>query len=280
MAHLPQIGFGSIRHARLRPTRHRFAYRSFFLRLPMRALARAPLELRWLTSNGAGLFSLHDADHGDGRTPLDWIESVLASAGIDDACGEVWLHAFPRILGYVFNPVSLWFCHRADGALRAVVCEVNNTFGEKHCYVLAHDDGHALRWGEELVARKAFHVSPFCSVSGCYRFRFMLSERGAHGAEARFIARIDHDDADGPVLLASIEGRLEPLTDARLLHAFFAYPAFTLGVMARIHWQALTLWRKRAPWFSKPPPPTAALTRSVARTPKTDGAAQAISSST
>ena len=272
MTALAQIGFGSVRHTRLRPAQHRFAYRSFFLRLPLRSLARAPLGLRWLASNRAGLFSLHDADHGDGRPPLVWIESVLARAAIDDARGEIWLHAFPRVLGYVFNPVSFWLCHRADGALRAVVCEVNNTFGEKHCYVLAHGDGRPLRWGEELTAGKAFHVSPFCRVSGRYRFRFMLAAPTAGAAAGRFIARIDHDDADGPLLLTSIEGRLAPLTDAKLVRAFFAYPAFTFGVMARIHWQALKLWLKRVPFFRKPAPPAAALTRSE---PTADAAAPA-----
>lgn len=263
MTPLPQIGFGSVRHARLRPAAHRFAYRSFFLRLPLRALARRPLALRWLTVNRSGLFSLRDADHGDGRPALAWIEATLAQAGIVDADGEIWLHTFPRVLGYVFNPVSFWLCHRADGALRAIVCEVNNTFGEKHCYLLAHADGRPLRWGEELGAAKAFHVSPFCRVAGRYRFRFMLAAPRAGAEGARFIARIDHDDADGPLLLTSIEGRLAPLTDAALARAFFAYPAFTFGVMARIHWQALKLWLKRVPFFSKPAPPAVLLTRSA-----------------
>jgi len=263
-ASTPSIGFGSVRHARLRPALHRFAYRSYFLRLPLRALDAAPLRSRWLGINRRGLFSMRDADHGDGRPPLQWIESLLARAGIDDARGEIWLHAFPRVLGYVFNPVSFWLCHRADGALRAVVCEVNNTFGEKHCYLLAHDDGRALRWGEELSATKVFHVSPFCRVAGRYRFRFMLSARDGAGG-GRFVARIDHDDADGPLLLTSIEGRLEALTDAGLARAFFGYPAFTVGVMARIHWQALKLWAKRVPFFRKPAPPGVLLTRSTDR---------------
>jgi uncharacterized protein len=267
MTPLAQIGLGSVRHARLRPSAHRFAYRSFFLRLPLRALARRPLDLRALGVNRAGLFALHDADHGDGRPMLVWIEELLARAGIGDATGEIWLHTFPRVLGYVFNPVSFWLCQRADGALRAVVCEVNNTFGEKHCYLLAHDDGRPLRWGEELVATKAFHVSPFCRVAGRYRFRFMLAASHAGEDAARFIARIDHDDADGPLLLTSIEGRLAPLTDAALVRAFFAYPAFTFGVMARIHWQALRLWLKRVPFFSKPAPPPALLTRSAPDAP-------------
>lgn len=260
---LPQIGFGSIRHARLRPARNRFAYGGYFLRLPLRTLARQPLRLRLLARNGRSLFALNDVDHGDGGDPLAWIDAQLARAGIDDARGEVWLHAFPRVLGYVFNPVSFWLCHRTDGVLRAVLCEVNNTFGERHCYLLAHADGRPLRWGEELTAHKVFHVSPFCAVQGNYRFRFMLTApRGDEGAP-RFIARIDHDDADGPLLQTSIEGRLEPLTDRALLRAFAGFPAFTLGVMSRIHWQALKLWLKRVPFFRKPAPPALPLTRSL-----------------
>jgi DUF1365 family protein len=209
------------------------------------------------------LFALNDADHGDGGNALAWIDAQLVRAGIDDAKGEIWLHAFPRVLGYVFNPVSFWLCHRPDGALRAVLCEVNNTFGERHCYLLAHADGRPLRWGEELSADKVFHVSPFCAVQGRYRFRFMLSApRGSEGVP-RFVARIDHDDADGPLLQTSIEGRLEPLTDRALLRAFGGFPAFTLGVMSRIHWQALRLWLKRVPFFRKPAPPAVAMTRSL-----------------
>jgi DUF1365 family protein len=263
MTTTPTLAFGSVRHARLRPAAHRFAYRSFFLRLPLRAMAAGTRLPRGLTWNRPGLFSLRDTDHGDGRSMLTWVDSLLARAGIDDARGEIWLHTFPRVLGYVFNPVSFWLCHRDDGALRAVLCEVNNTFGERHCYLLAHDDATPLRWGEELAATKAFHVSPFCDVRGRYRFRFMLGGTGADGA-ARFIARIDHDDADGPLLQTSIEGRLAPLTSGALLRAFVGYPAFTFGVMARIHWQALKLWLKRVPFYRKPMPPARALTRSHA----------------
>ncbi len=255
----PTIGLGSVRHARLRPASHRFAYRSYFLRLPMRTLTAGPWPLKLLARNRFGLFALHDADHGDGGAPLAWIDRLLAGAGITDVDGEIWLHTFPRVLGYVFNPVSFWFCERADGALRAVVCEVNNTFGERHCYLLAHADGRALGWGEELSAAKAFHVSPFCAIEGRYRFRFLLTDRDG----GRFVARIDHDDRAGPLLQTSIEGRLQSLTDAQLARAFVAYPAFTLGVVARIHWQALRLWLKRVPFFHKPSPPAQAVTRSA-----------------
>lgn len=253
------IGIGSVRHARLRPAAHRFSYPSFFLRLPLRQLARQPWSWRWLARNGRGLFALNDADHGDGRPLLAWIDELLARAGITDADGEVFLHTLPRLLGYVFNPVSFWFAHRADGALRAVVCEVNNTFGERHCYLLAHADGRELSWGETLTARKVFHVSPFCPVEGGYRFRFALARRDDVD---RFIARIDYDDAQGALLQTSIEGRLLPLTDRALLQVFCTRPLSTFGVIARIHWQALRLWRKRVPFFRKPDAPALPLTRS------------------
>ena len=252
------IGLGHVRHTRLRPARHAFAYRSFFLRLPMRTLAARPWPFRRLARNRFGWLSLHDADHGDGGDPLAWIDRLLSREGIADATGEAWLHTLPRVLGYVFNPVSFWFCHRGDGALRAVLCEVNNTFGERHCYLLAHAVGRPLAWGEELTARKVFHVSPFCKVEGRYRFRFMLARR-ADGE--RFVGRIDYDDADGPLLQTSIEGRLAPLDERRLLRTRFAYPAFTAFLVGRIHWQALKLWVKRVPFFSKPKPPALDVSR-------------------
>lgn len=252
------LGLGTIRHTRLRPARNAFAYPAFFLRLPVRALAQSAWPWQRLRRNGRGLFALNDADHGDGRPLLAWVEDLLQHAGVTDARGEIWLHTFPRVLGYVFNPVSFWFCHRDDGALRAVVCEVNNTFGERHCYVLANADGTPLVWGETLEATKVFHVSPFCRVAGRYRFRFMLARRDDGD---RFVARIDHDDAQGPLIQTSIEGRLAPLTDAALLRTFVRRPLFTFGVVARIHWQALRLVWRRVPFFSKPTPPATQFSR-------------------
>jgi uncharacterized protein len=256
---LASIGVGKVLHARRRPAAHRFGYSAWFLRLPLRALESRPWPWRWLRRNGAGLAAINDADHGDGRPLLQWIADVLARGGVRDADGEIFLHTFPRVLGYVFNPVSFWFAHRADGSLRAVVCEVNNTFGERHCYLLAHDDGRALRWGEELTATKVFHVSPFCNIEGRYRFRFLLARRDG---EERFVARIDYDDARGALLATSIEGRLSPVTDRAIAQVLITRPLFTLGVIARIHWQALRLFAKRVPLFSKPQAPEVFITRS------------------
>jgi DUF1365 family protein len=145
----PLIGFGHVWHRRLRPVEHAFRYPGYFLMLPMRSLRVQPDAV--LRRNRRGWLSFHDSDHGEGGSDaLAWFEDLLQGEGIADAEGEVWLHTFPRVLGYVFKPVSFWYAHRADGSLAAVLAEVNNTFGERHAYLLAGPD---LDWGREQVAR-------------------------------------------------------------------------------------------------------------------------------
>jgi uncharacterized protein len=258
----PLIGTGQVRHTRLRPVVNDFSYRTYFLMLPMRSLRAQPsAELK---RNRFGLISFHDRDHGDGRADsLAWVDELLKSEGITDADGEVWLHCYPRVLGHTFKPVSFWYCHRADDSLAAIVVEVNNTFGERHCYLLR---GEHLAFGQELQAAKVFHVSPFCSVSGRYRFRFLRTALhpqadGARNNAQRTVVRIDHDDEHGPLLQTSVAGRLETLTTASTLRAFFGMPLMTVFVVARIHWQALTLWTRHVPFFRKPEPPRAFITR-------------------
>ncbi len=185
---------------------------------------------------------------------LAWLEELLRGEGITDAQGEIWLHCYPRILGYSFKPVSFWYCHRRDGSLRAILAEVNNTFGERHAYLL-----DTPRYGEELRARKVFHVSPFCPVEGGYRFEFKRS--GTQGLESTRV-RIDFDDTQGPLVLTGVAGRLQPLYASSRRRALWHYPFLTWGVIARIHWHALLLWIKRAPLHSKPTPPARPVTRS------------------
>jgi DUF1365 family protein len=249
-----QLGIGRVRHQRLRPVGHGFDYPTWFLLLPMRQLRSTPNPS--LRRNRGGWVSFHDADHGDGRADcLAWLDEHLLAQGITDATGEVWLHTYPRMLGVAFKPVSFWYCHRADGALAAIVAEVNNTFGGRHCYLLTGDQ---LTWGQELAATKQFHVSPFCQVTGSYRFRFMrtFADNGGAtgtGGAGRTVARIVHDDAQGPLLLTSVSGELAALTPQRLHHALWRMPLLTLGVIVRIHWQALRLLAKRVPFFGKAP---------------------------
>jgi uncharacterized protein len=266
--HSPQLCFGQVRHTRLRPVRNAFAYGTYYLRLPVRSMGDAGFGCRLMSRNGFNLLSFKDSDHGDGKQPLAaWIDGLLKSEGVMDADGELWLQAMPRVLGFVFNPVSFWFCHRADGALRAIVCDVRNTFGERHFYLL--DTGAEIPNGLELSARKVFHVSPFCQVQGHYRFRFV---RVAYrdGDDARdpagrlaenTLACIDYHDATDALLKTSVSGRSGPITSATVARAFFGFPLMTFGVVARIHLQALRLWLRRVPFFSKPVPPQQKVTR-------------------
>jgi hypothetical protein len=246
--------FGEVMHSRLRPQRNRFRYPVFFLRVRvdrLDALRRPLLSLdRW------NLFSFHRADHAsrDGADLHAWIRALLDAHGIDRADGEIWLQAFPRVLGYVFNPVSFWLCQDREGRLRAVLCEVSNTFGERHNYLLAHADQRPIAAGDWLTARKVFHVSPFCEVRGNYRFQFSVDAQAC-------AVRIDYDDGAGMLLATAVRGVARPLTSAALLRAFLLYPWMTLGVIARIHWQALRLWRKGVPFFRKPLPPAQETTR-------------------
>lgn len=250
------IGFGRVWHKRLRPTEHEFNYANYFLMLPMRSLrdqAAAPLR-----RNRFGALSFYDSDHGDGRADaLEWFDELLAGEQIHDADGEVWLHTYPRVLGYAFKPVSFWYAHRRDGTLAAVVAEVNNTFGQRHCYLLS---GHRLRWGATMVADKVLHVSPFCAVQGRYRFRFLI-DHDSTGLPRHSVARIDHDDQDGPLLQTSIGGALQRLNAASARRALFGMPMMTLGVILRIHWQALRLFLKRVPFYRCPEAPERFLTR-------------------
>ena len=250
----PQLFHGAVLHSRLRPLRNAFRYRIFFLRFPLSELQNLGNAL--FSINRWNLFSFHYQDHGarDGSHPERWIRALLAQEGLDEVDGEIWLQAFPRMLGYVFNPVSFWLCHDRSGVLRAVLCEVNNTFGEHHHYLLAHPDHRPILEGDTMKAPKVFHVSPFCDVAGEYRFRFDVG-----GASTQI--RIDYDDPDGTLLLTAISGKGSVFSAAALLRAFVLYPWMTLGVMARIHLQALRLWIKGVPWFAKPLPPSRELTR-------------------
>jgi len=250
----PLIFFGRVMHARLRPKRNAFSYGVFFVRFPLSSLDRLAGPL--FSVDRFNLLSFHRRDHGarDGRDLEGWVRALLATEGIRSADGEIWLQAFPRVLGFVFNPVSFWLCHDRDGRLRAVVCEVNNTFGEHHNYLLAHADERPIEPQDVLAARKVFHVSPFCEVVGGYRFQFALDTAATR-------VRIDYDDPAGKLLVTSVSGQARPMTTARVIQAFAQYPWMTAAVVARIHWQALRLWLKGVRFVSKPAPPAEETTR-------------------
>jgi DUF1365 family protein len=242
-------------HRRLRPRVNAFRYRVAYLCLGLDALESA--AGRWLKLDRRGLVSFRRADHGarDGGDLGAWVRSILAGHGLADRCdGEIALMTLPRMLGYVFNPVSFWFCRDRGGALQAVLCEVNNTFGETHCYLVHHVENRPLQADEWLDGRKVFHVSPFLPVEGGYRFRFRFDDAFTH-------VDVNYHDAEGLMLATSVGGRRVELADRTVLRRFLGNPTMTLGVVARIHWQALKLWQKRARFYRKPAPPSELVTR-------------------
>jgi len=249
-----RLYFGDVLHRRLEPAQHAFRHGVFFLRL--RIDGPPPVLPALLSRNRWNLCGFYDSDHGprDGSPLEPWIRGILARHGMQDLDGAIWLQAFPRVLGYVFNPVSFWLCHDRTGALRAVLAEVSNTFGERHNYLVSHADARPISAGDWLTARKVFHVSPFFPVTGEYRFRF------ADYAD-RCAFRIDYDDGQGHHLTTSVSGAAQTPGAGVLIRAFFRYPWMTLGVMLRIHYHALRLWLKRVPFFSKPLPPAEDTTR-------------------
>ncbi len=245
---------GQVMHRRLFPMRYRFTYRVFSLLLDLEQLPALHRGLRLFSHNRFNLFSFHDRDHGprNGTALRPWIDAVLAAQGIDLAGGTVRLLCFPRVLGYVFNPLSVWYCQHADGELRAVLCEVNNTFGEGHSYLL-HASGAPLDCPVRGHKPKVLHVSPFIAMDAHYQFRLAKPASSL----SVLIHEYQHDEL---MLVATLTGRLQPLTDGRLGAAFVRYPLLTLKVMAMIHWQALKIWWRGGRFHPKPAPPETEVT--------------------
>ncbi|MYN45880.1 DUF1365 family protein [Pseudoduganella sp. FT93W] len=250
MSSAAQLLQGQVMHARLRPALNRFVYPVFYVRLNLSRLEQA--GTRWFGIDCWRPLSVRTRDYGprDGSSLEHWMRQLLASHGIQ-ADGDIWLQTFPRVFGYVFNPVSFWHCHDAQGQLRAVLAEVNSTFGETHRYLLAL--GGADGQHRSVQAVKQLHVSPFCAVEGHYRFRFRLAAH-AHSTS------IDYYDQHGLLLRTALSGRPQPLSDSAVLAALLRFPLLGLGIVARIHWQALRLWLKRVPFFRQPPTPLASTT--------------------
>jgi len=237
-----------VTHTRTRPRHHALAYRLPYVLVDL----DAPAGARLFSCNHFNLFSLYERDHGDGHTPLRaWVAAQLATAGLAEAAAHITLLTLPRFLGLGFNPLSLFFCHNAAGALRAVLYEVNNTFGQRHSYVCPVPPGAAppLRH----AAEKCFYVSPFMDMA--LRYRFTLTPPG----EAVGL-HIAVDDADGTVLRATLAGTRQPLTDATLLRAALLHPLLGVKVLAAITWEALRIYLKGIRPRPRPPAPAMPVT--------------------
>lgn len=247
---------GRVMHRRLRPLRHRLAYRVFSLLVDVDELDALHARLRCFSVNRFNLFSLRPADHGDGSATTGaelraHIDARLREAGLPTG-GAIRLLAMPRILGYAFNPLSVWFCDAPEasgpGGLQAIVYEVNNTFGERHSYLIPVDAAQRTAAVVEQRCGKQLYVSPFLGMALHYRFRI-------EPPHARTALGITVHDGDRAVLHARLDAERRPLTDAALLRVFATHPLLTLKVIGGIHWEALRLWLKGARLHPRPPAP-------------------------
>ena len=252
---------GEVRHRRRRPTVNAFRYRVYHVLLDLDELPRLDRDVPGFAHGRTAITSFHDRDHfGATDTPVrDKLAGWLADQGVALPDGRVQVLTNLRVLGHVFNPVSWWFCHRGDGSLAFVVAEVNNTFGESYCYLL---DGLEVRADGTVRARadKRFHVSPFLPIEGL-SYRFALLPPGE-----RVMAHMDVDDAQGKLFDATQRGRRVELTGRNLARVLCSHPLITVRTVVLIHLQALRLWRKRVPFFRKPPPPATGPVATTSRT--------------
>lgn len=234
--------FGRVMHSRLRPKTHRFTHRVFSVLLDVDEIPSLASRLRLFSLNRFNLFSFHDRDHGDadGQPLRNWAEARLAEHGITLDGGRIQLLCFPRVFGYVFNPLSVWYCRADDGTLKALIYEVHNTFGERHAYVCPVDPACGRDGIIGQAAEKAFYVSPFIDMAAEYRFRVRTP-----GERMSILIR-EYGPA-GEILRATLSGTRRNLTDRVLLGAFFTHPLMTLKVSMAIYWHAFRLWRKKIP---------------------------------
>lgn len=238
-----------VSHRRLFPKPYRFVYRVFYLLVDIDHIDDTARRLRLFSHNRFNLLSLYDRDHGRGEIGglRLWAESLLREHGIELEGGRIRLLCLPRVFGYGFNPISLWYCEHADGSLRAVIAEVHNTFGERHSYLLA-SGGEAMPYQQVHEKDKCFHVSPLMDMEGRYRFEF-----NDPAERSRLVIR---EYRRGELLMvATLAGERRVLTDSSILKQVLTMPWMALKVVAGIHWEALKIWLRGTKFHSKPAPP-------------------------
>ena len=244
---------GEVVHQRARTFAHRLRYRLWMLLLDLDEVDAAQSRLRLLPRSRFGLISFRSADHGDrsDRPLRAQVEGHLAEAGIDIAGGPIRLLTMPRILGYGFNPISVFFCHRPDGALAALLYEVTNTFHERHSYLVAVPVNGAGTVRQTV--EKQLFVSPFMDRDLTYDFTVR-----SPGEAVSVVVAVRRGDT--PILTASFAGRRRPLTDAQLLRAFVTHPLLTWKVTLGIHWEAVKMMFKGARYRHRGTPPKRPIT--------------------
>lgn len=243
---------GDVAHHRLRPRDHRLAYRVWSMLIDLDELVELDRRSRVFSVGRFNLFSFHPRDRGDGtgHDLKGQVERAMRGAGIEPDGGPIRLFTMPRVLGWGFNPLSIFFCHRRDGGLAAILWEVDNTFGERHGYLIPVE----TTGGGEIrqTCDKALYVSPFMDMEQTYHFR-------VRPPAELFSLVIDVHDAEGRILVARHLARRVEISDRALLRLFLAIPFLTLKVVGGIHWEALKLWVKGVKLRLRPPPPPSAI---------------------
>ncbi len=252
--HTPSILTARVIHERTQPKQNKFAYNVYYLCFATHLVQQ--LKRFMLPLKRFGVLSYYEQDRGDKTQTNDtWIRSVLKDWELlDVVTGNIILVTMPRILGYAFNPVSFWFCFDEEEQLRAVLSEVNNTFGEQHCYISYHDDTRPITQDDWMQSEKVFHVSPFLSIEGRYEYRFICNAE-------KVAVWINHITEKGVMLRTSVIGKRIPLTNKNLFIQFITKPLVTFKVTGLIYMQAMKLALKGIKYTRKPTPPAKDITR-------------------
>lgn len=240
---------GEVVHERRRPKHHKLRYRVFSLLVDLDDLPSLSRRLRLFSHNRFNLFSMHDGDYGpgDGRPLAGHMRDLLKRAGLEEYGHRILLLSYPRMLGYVFNPLSVYFCCDAAGRVGTIAYEVSNTFGERKTYLLASNHDEARETLYQACA-KSFYVSPFNTDRGTYSFHI-------HPPDDRVTIGVALRDPDGPLMRAHFTGTRYPLSDRTLAGLALRNPVMTWKVIGGIHWEAFRLWRKGVPLVRRPAVP-------------------------
>jgi DUF1365 family protein len=250
---------GKVVHQRLNPFGHRFSYNVFSLLVDIDRLGDLADLTLLLSVNQAGILSFHERDHVEenDETLRRFADRLLSHAGLERPAARILLLAYPRMFGYVFNPLSTYFAYDDSDRLIAVIYAVRNTFGERHSYVAPVLEGESSAAGIRQTRTKVFHVSPFMEMGLRYHFRILPP-----GKTVR--VRIHETAGDEAVLSAMFNADATPLTGAALTRCLLRFPLMTMKVMVGIHWEAFKLWFKGAKFRASPPPPETASYRDAA----------------
>jgi DUF1365 family protein len=243
---------GTVTHQRMRPIRHRLRYSIFMMLLDLDELPTLARFSRLFSHDRFNLLSFFDSDHGAGTQAglRTWLQTQLHAAGLSDSCGAIRILCMPRILGHVFNPISVYFCHRTDGSPLAMLYEVNNTFGERHVYLIPVADS---AWPIRQSCEKQFYVSPFMPMDLTYRFRVARPDH-------HFSFGITAASPNGPMIATAFAGTSSPFTDTTLLRAFLRMPFLGIKVLAGIHLEAVKLWFRGLKLLPRPALPAEPVT--------------------